>query len=184
MPIQLDPEQAIVMVVDMQDRLLPAIHEREAVVRRAEILIKAARILGIPIIWTEQYRKGLGETDPTIRQAIGSAAEAMEKRSFGCFGDEDIAAALIQSGRRQIVLCGIETHVCILQTALKALEKGWDVLLAEDAVGSRRPADREAALRRLAQAGAVPATVEMVIMECLRVAGGDHFKAILPLLKE
>lgn len=187
MPIQLNPAHALLMVVDMQERLLPAIHESARVVARARVLIQAAKILGLPIVWTEQYKKGLGETDPAIAEAIGDAARPMEKMAFGCLGDAAICKAtdeLAAMGRKQIILCGIETHVCVLQTALKALEAGATVFIAEDATGSRRASDRETALRRLAQAGAVPATVEMLIMEALVVAGGEIFKAILPLLKE
>jgi nicotinamidase-related amidase len=187
MAIQFKPDQAILMVVDMQEKLLPLIHDWERVVARATVLIRAARLLGLPIVWTEQYRKGLGPSVPEIAEAIGDAAQPREKLAFGCLGDEAIcgvAAQYAQAGRRQMVLCGIETHVCILQTALKGIEDGYTIFLAEDALGSRRAGDRESALRRLAQAGAVPASVEMLIMEALGVAGGEKFKAILPLLRE
>ena len=183
MPVKLNPNDALLMVVDFQERLLPAIHGREDIVRRTVVMIKAARILGLPIIWTEQYRKGLGSTDAAIVDAIGDAAEPIEKLAFSGLGDENVAATVKALGRSQLILCGIEAHVCILQTALRGLELGWEVFLAEDAIGSRRPSDRETGLRRLMQAGAVPATVEMLIMEALGVAGGEKFKAILPLLK-
>lgn len=184
MPIQLNPDQSLLMVVDLQERLLPLIDRREAVLKRAAALIRATRILGWPIVWTEQYRKGLGATDPSIVEAIGEAAQPLEKVAFGCLDDAAIAETVRAAGRSQLILCGIETHVCILQTTLRALDNDREVFLAEDAIGSRRPTDRETALRRLTQAGAVPATVEMLIMEGLRVAGGEKFKAILPLLKE
>ncbi len=184
MPVKLNPNDALLMVVDLQERLLPSIHDREEIVRRAVVMIRAARILELPIIWTQQYRKGLGSTEAAIVEAIGDAAEPIEKLAFGCLGDEDVAAAVKALGRSQLILCGIEAHVCILQTALRGIELGWEVFLAEDAIGSRRPSDRETGLRRLMQAGAIPATVEMLIMEALGVAGGGGFKAILPLLKE
>lgn len=183
-PIRLQPDNALLMVVDLQERLLPSIDEHERITWRSEVLIKAARILGIPIIWTEQYRKGLGLTVPKIAEAIGDAALPMEKMAFGCLGDEAIAHAAGAFGRRQMILCGIETHVCIFQTAIKAIEDGWTVFLAEDAISSRRPGDRETALRRMALAGAVEASVEMLIMEALGCAGGEKFKAILPLLRD
>ena len=187
MPIQLNPAHALLMVVDLQERLLPVIHDRDRVVARTRVLIQAAIILGLPILWTEQYKKGLGATVPAVAEAIGDIARPLEKMAFGCLGDAAIAKAvgdLDAAGRKQIILCGIETHVCILQTALQALGTGHTVFVAEDATGSRRANDRETALRRLTQAGAVPATVEMLIMEALAVAGGENFKAILPLLKE
>lgn len=182
--IRLDSQQALLMVVDPQVRLLPQIDRAERVVERSRILIEAAKILDIPIVWTEQYRKGLGETDPVIVEAIGDAAQPLEKLAFGCFGDETIARAVEAAGRRQLILCGIETHVCVLQTALAALDRDYDVFLAEDAISSRRASDRDTALRRMAQAGAVPASVEMLIMESLVVAGTPQFKASLPLLKD
>lgn len=183
MTTRLSVQNALLMVVDLQDRLLPAIHDNQAVLGRSGIMIKAARVLDIPIIWTEQYRRGLGPTNPAIAEAIGDAAEPMEKMAFGCLGDAAIAEAVRASGRTQLILIGIETHVCIMQTALAALEDGLQVFLAEDAISSRRASDRETALRRMAQAGAIPASVEMLIMELLVVAGGEKFKAILPLLK-
>lgn len=183
MSVRLSPDYALLMVVDLQERLLPVIDGWEAVVARSEVMIKAARILGIPILWTEQYRKGLGQTDPAIAGAIGEAVEPLEKMAFGCLGDPAIAEAVRASGRTQLILVGIETHVCILQTALAAIEADMQVFLAEDAISSRRASDCEVALRRMAQAGAIPASVEMLIMESLGVAGGEKFKAILPLLK-
>lgn len=183
-PIQLHPDQALLVVVDLQERLMPAIAERERVVKRSLVMIQAARTLGIPLLWTEQYKKGLGETLPEVREAIGEAARPMEKVAFGCLCDDQVAAAARASGRTQMILVGVEAHVCVLQTALTARAGGWTVFVAEDAVGSRRMSDRETALRRLAQAGCVPASVEMLIMEALGVAQGEKFKGVLPLVKE
>ena len=114
------PSQAILVVVDMQEKLLPTIHEQERVASRAAILIKAARLLEVPILWAEQYRKGLGPTVPIIAEAIGEATTPFEKLHFGCLGDPAIAARAHQMrsqstpGGRQMILCGIETHVCLL----------------------------------------------------------------------
>lgn len=183
-PIRLDFARAMLLVVDLQERLLPIIHEHEVVVARSAVMIRAARTLGLPIVWTEQYRKGLGPTVEPIVEALAGAAEPLEKLSFGCFGDPAVLAAARATGREQLVICGIEAHVCVLQTALHGLELGWQVFVPHDGVGSRRPADRDAALDRMTQAGVVPASVEMLIMEALGVAGGETFKAILPLLKD
>jgi nicotinamidase-related amidase len=183
-PIQLDPAQALLVVVDLQERLLPAIDENERVVKRSLVLIQAAKVLGIPILWTEQYKKGLGETVAPVREAIGDAARPMEKTAFGCLSDKAIAEAAGATGRRQMILAGVEAHVCVMQTALRALTEGWTVFLAEDAVGSRRPSDRETGIRRMTQAGCVPATTEMLIMEALGCGQGERFKAVLPLVKE
>jgi nicotinamidase-related amidase len=179
-----DPSNALLLVVDLQEKLLPAIDGGERVVGRCATMIRAARLIGIPIVWTEQYRKGLGGTVAAIVEAIGEAAAPMEKMTFGCLSCEAVREAVRLDGRKQIVLVGIEAHVCVLQTALEAIEGGWRVFAAEDAVGSRRASDRETALRRMTQAGVVPATVEMLLMEGLREAGTAEFKSALSLLKE
>jgi nicotinamidase-related amidase len=183
-PIRFDPSDALLLVVDLQEKLLPAIAEQERVTRRCETMIRAARLLNVPIVWTEQYRKGLGPTVGSIAGAIGETARPIEKMTFGCLACDAANEAVRQTGRRQIVLIGIESHVCVLQTALHALAEGYTVFIAEDAVGSRRPSDRESALRRMAQSGTIPASVEMLIMEGLREAGAETFKAALSLLKD
>ena len=180
----LERGQAVLACVDLQERLLPAIHDGEAVVRRAVFMIRAARLLGVPIVWTEQYRKGLGATDPRVAEAIGDAARPIEKLAFGCFGDAGFTAALESAGRGQLIVVGVEAHVCVMQTVLRARAQGWAVFVAEDAVGSRRPHDRDVGLARMGQAGAVPATTEMLAMELLGKAGSEEFKRLLPLLRE
>lgn len=184
MPTQLNNEQAVLLVIDLQEKLMPHITDNEAVAKRTAVMIDAAKILGWPIIWSEQYRKGLGETIAPIRERLTGATEPLEKLSFGCLADAGQLAALNATGRQQLVLVGIETHVCVLQTALAAIHAGFEVFLAEDALGSRRASDRNTALKRMIHAGAIPATVEMLIMEALVIAKGDQFKAILPLLKD
>lgn len=179
----LKKEDCLLMVVDIQERLLPSIHDHERVSRQSVKLIEGAKILGVPIVWTEQYKKGLGESTPEIREAIGTAAKPLEKLSFGCLSDEGIAAEVRRQNRKAVILCGIETHICVMQTAFSALDRGLTVALAEDAVSSRRPADHETGVARMRAAGVVPATVEMLFMEWMQVAGTDTFKRILPLLK-
>jgi nicotinamidase-related amidase len=181
--IRFDPAQALLLVIDLQEKLLPAIADGERVVKRCATLIRAARVLEMPIVWSEQYVKGLGATVQPIAEAIGDAARPIEKMTFGCLASPPLAEAARATGRRQLVLCGIETHVCVLQTALEALDAGWQVFVVEDAVGSRRLSDGDVALRRMTQAGVVPASVEMLVMEGLRQAGTDAFKAVLPMLK-
>jgi nicotinamidase-related amidase len=179
----LKKDDCLLMVVDIQERLLPAIYEADRVSRQSVKLIEGAKILGVPIVWTEQYKKGLGESTPEIRQAIGDSAKPLEKLTFGCLADEGIAAEVQRQGRKAVVLCGIETHICVMQTAFSALDKGLTVALAEDAVSSRRAGDHETGLARMRAAGVVPATVEMLFMEWMEVAGTDTFKRMLPLLK-
>lgn len=180
---RIDVQECAILVIDMQERLLPAMHDPEGCSAQCVKLIQGAKTLGVPILWTEQYRKGLGPTVPEIAEAIGDAASPMEKMCFGCLDNESIRSSVEKLGRSHLVLCGIESHVCVLQTALHAMELGLKPVLAEDAVSSRRATDRAAGIARLYQAGVIPGTVEMLLMEWLRVAGTDTFKKMLPLFK-
>lgn len=176
-------EDSVLMVVDIQDRLLPFIHEHARVLEQSVKLIQGAKVLGVPIIWTEQYRKGLGPSNAKITEAIGDAAVSLEKMTFGCLDDSGIRKAFYDLGRNTLVLCGIESHVCVNQTAMRALDDGVKVVLAEDAVSSRKESDRVAGIARMYREGVVPATVEMLLMEWLREAGTETFKKILPIIK-
>lgn len=179
----LKKEDCLLMVVDIQERLLPSIHDNERVSRQSVKLIEGAKILGVPIVWTEQYKKGLGESTAEIRGAIGDAAKPMEKLTFGCLADEGIKSEVKRQGKKAVILCGIETHICVMQTAFSALDQGLTVALAEDAVSSRRASDHETGIARMRAAGVVPATVEMLFMEWMGIAGTETFKRMLPLLK-
>lgn len=181
-PFQLRREQCRIVVVDIQDRLLPSIHEHEHLVCQSVKMLNAARILGVPILVSEQYKKGLGETIPAIGDAAGDAPR-MEKMTFSCCGDDAMRCAIGEEGRKQIVLLGIETHVCVLQTALDLLAHGFQPVIAVDAVGSRNRLDRDVALERMRQAGVVPSTVESLIFELTLRSGTPEFKQILQLIR-
>lgn len=170
------------LVIDLQERLLPAILQGDRVVEQSRKMILAARLLGIPIVATEQYPRGIGATRADVREALGEG-EVVEKLTFSCCGAETFRARWEAIGRRVALLCGIETHVCVLQTALDLLEGGGDVIVLADATGSRRAEDRDVALRRLRDAGATVATVESAIFELLERAGTPEFKEALKLVK-
>ena len=181
----LDANQAILVVVDVQSRLLPVIHEAEETVGQICRLIKGFRIVGAPIIVTEQYRLGLGETDQRIQAAVAAKDprdgrehrfEPLEKMHFSCALDDNFRATLEATGRRQVVLCGTESHVCVHQTAIHLIESGYHVEIAADAVSSRSARNREIALSRLASEGAKLTSVETAIFEMLEVCGTDPFK--------
>lgn len=180
----LDSNKALLLVVDIQENLNGRIFDHEAMLARCVAMIQAARILNIPAILSEQYKKGLGETVAEIREALGPDVKGYEKLAFGLFGDPALRGAIEASGRKQLILTGVETHVCILQTALKGLEAGYDVFVAEDAVSSRNACDRKTALRRMRQAGVIPATVEMLIMEAQVTAANPRFKSLLPIVRD
>ena len=179
----LKTEDCLLLVVDFQERLLPSIHENERTVAQAKKLVDGAKVLGVPLVWTEQYKKGLGPTAESLVEAIGESAEPIEKMTFGCLATGKIKDALAAHGRRTIVLCGIETHICVMQTAMEAMSDGYTVALVEDAVSSRRPEDNEVGIARMRAAGVVPTTVEMLLLEWTGVAGTETFKKILPIIK-
>ena len=170
------------LVVDVQERLLPVIHENEMVARNIERLIRGAEILGVPVIVSEQYPKGLGPTVEPLRKLVEGAAVA-EKLTFSCLRDPGLAERLRQTGRDTLLVCGIESHVCVLQTSLDALREGYKVQVAADAVSSRSPANKQVALERLAGAGAVITCTESALFELLEKAGSEEFKQISRLVK-
>ncbi|HUT61259.1 MAG TPA: hydrolase [Phycisphaerae bacterium] len=169
------------VLVDVQDKLLPVMHQRDALVASLAKLIDGMKALGVPIAWTEQYPQGLGPTVPEIAERL--SGEPITKTAFSCWGEPRFAEALSELGRKQIVLAGIEAHVCVHQTAMDLLAAGYEVQVVADAVSSRTEANRLAALGKLAAAGVAVTTVEMVLFELLKVAEGPAFKAILRIVK-
>jgi nicotinamidase-related amidase len=178
----LDRNAVALVVIDYQEKLLPKISGGGAVSEQGIKLIRFARELDIPILWTEQYPKGLGHTVGPIASELNGIAP-IEKTAFGCLGDPVFAQALGSTGRRQLLLTGIEAHICVMQTALLAMDKGYTVFIPRDAVGSRTEREYEAGLARLERAGAEIVTTEMAIFEMLREAGTPEFKKALPLIK-
>jgi len=184
-PLRLARSLSFVLLVDIQERLLPAMQDPQGLSQRAGVLLEAAEKLEVPLALTEQYPQGLGRTIPALtahRQRAERESVVDEKTRFTAWTPR-VREAVEASARETIVLCGIETHVCVLQTALDLIEAGRPVAVACDAVGSRRKADHEAGLRRLEQSGAVLTTVESVILEWVEDAGAPAFKAVLPLIK-
>ncbi|MDW7710438.1 MAG: hydrolase [Deferrisomatales bacterium] len=172
-------DDCVLAVVDVQERLLPHIHEGERVVEAVVKLARFAKIVGIPILWAEQEK--LGPTPAPIRAEL-SDLEPFGKACFGCLGSDAFRERLEALGRRTVVVCGVEAHICVAQTALQALAT-HRVHVVADAVGSRTPENRAIALDRLRQAGATVTSTEMFFYEILRKAGTDEFRAVLPLVK-
>lgn len=174
-----------VLIVDMQARLVPAMHDADALARRVIILATAAAQLGVPITISEHCADKIGTTVPELASAAKGAC-VQPKSSFSCLADEGIAAHLAAQageGRRQLVICGIEAHVCVLQTALAAMGADYDVFVVADAVTSRRAQSCDIALSRMTQAGIVPVTTEMVLFEWLERAGTPAFKTVSALIR-
>lgn len=174
--------QSGLVVVDIQDRLLPAVFEKERVLQNALRLVQGAGILQVPVFVTEQYRKGLGPTVPEVAAAIPGFAP-LEKLAFSACGAAAFLPALKQQKVSQAILCGIEAHVCVSQTCLDLVDQGFRVFVVADAVSSRTPENYRIGLDRMRAAGAVIVSTEMVLFELLEQAGTPEFKQILALVK-
>jgi nicotinamidase-related amidase len=169
------------LVVDVQERLVPAIQNHAQVVWNVRRLIDGARILGLPVVATEQYPEGLGPTVPELAQRLG---EIPSKLTFSCGGCPEIFRELESHGLGKILVCGMEAHVCVGQTVLDLLGQGWRVYVAVDAIGSRRPIDCTTALARMDSAGATLTTTEAALFEWCQVAGTAEFRQISRLVQE
>ena len=179
----LDRATAQLVVVDVQEKLCRAMDAQvlDKLTNNISILIDAAAELGLPAIATEQYVKGLGETLPVLKEKM--AAPSLEKMTFSCCGGDGFMEKLAANDRRQVILVGMETHVCVLQTALELLSAGYVVHLVCDAVMSRRKDNWKFALKTMAAAGAVLTSTESVVFQLLRVAGTDEFKKLSKLVR-
>jgi nicotinamidase-related amidase len=180
-PELMSAEDTALLVVDVQQRLVPVIAGHSRVVWNVRRLIDGARVLGLPVIATEQYPSGLGPTVPELAQRLGSVPA---KLSFSGCGCPEAFAPLEQKGVHKLLVCGIETHVCVQQTVLDLLSSGWRVYVAVDAVGSRFAVDHETSLRRMDSAGATLTSTEAALFEWCRVAGTPQFKQISQLARE
>jgi nicotinamidase-related amidase len=170
------------IVVDIQERLLPQIFEKERLVENTVRLIRGLNILHIPILVTEQYRKGLGATAPQVAVAIPGFSP-IEKMAFSACGAKGFNSALRAKKIKDVLLCGMEAHVCITLTCLDLLQDGFQVFVVADAVSSRTPDNRSVGLERMRDAGASIVSVEMVLFELLERCGTDEFKQILKLVR-
>ncbi len=176
MPL-LDPRTTTLVVIDLQEKLLPAIWQKERVVANVAKLLQLAKILGMKTVPTTQYAKGLGPTVAEVARLLDR--DPLDKTSFGCFGDPKIRAEM--SGT--LLVAGIETHICVCQTVLGAIEAGFSVHVAADATSSRSEANRQAGVERMRSAGAVISSTEMAIYELLGRSDREEFRQMLPLLK-
>lgn len=180
----LEAEQCALIVVDIQGKLLPPIFRKDELVKNSQLLIRLAGILKIPTLMTTQYAKGLGETVPAIAELLPDT-QPIDKQMFSCFGSEVFCSVVkrLPGNRNTLLLCGMETHICVMQTALAALREGYLVHVASDACGSRAEWNWRVGLERMRDAGAVISSTEMMMYELLRSSGAPAFKELLPFLK-
>ena len=179
----LRPEDCALAVIDIQEKLLPPIYENARLVRNSQLLVRLADILSLPIIVSTQYVKGLGPTIPEISDLMPEV-ETIAKLEFGCFGNESYCTAVSKlTNRNTLLLCGMEAHICVMQTALGALNQNMNVHVAADAVSSRTELNWKLGLNRMQAAGAVISSTEMMIYELLQKSGSPAFKEMLKHLK-
>ncbi len=175
-------DDTIALVIDVQEKLFPHIFEAEKLERNLNILVEGLTLLHIPIIVSEQYKKGLGETIPSIKVLVKDYPHT-EKTSFSCCDEPIIQEKIELSGKRNIILVGVESHVCLLQTAIDLKERGFNPIVVADCISSRTAENKQIALTRYQQEGVVLTTYESILFELCRYAQGDAFKAISKLVK-
>lgn len=179
----LDSSNTVLLVVDVQQSLMGVIHEGERVIRNTVRLIEAARIFSIPVVVTLQNPSRLGECVPEVESALPHVFR-LDKMTFSCFGASGFEEALAEAGRGQILMCGVETHVCVSQTAHDLLARGFSVHIARDAVSSRTPENREVGVEKMRDSGCVITSTETAIFELTRDASSPEFKLVRGLVKE
>ncbi len=177
----LERNNTALLVIDVQERI-NAVMKNQKHLPRIEVLVEACQGLDVPVIASEQYPQGLGPTVESLAAILGDTPPA--KLTFSCARDDDLRQAIADSGRKQVIVTGIETHVCVLQTAIDLLDSGYEVQVPYDAVNSRRKSDRKWALRRMASAGAVITTTESVLFELLERCDTADFKTVAKLIKK
>lgn len=175
-------ENAVLVLVDIQGKLATLMYKKDEFFANLAILIKGLKILNIPIIWNEQLPEKLGPTIPEIRDLL-DGLEPLEKNTFSCCGNAEFMAKLESTGRRQVLLAGMETHVCVYQTAKDLIPKGYEIYLVADAVSSRTLENKQVGIQVIKDLGARLTSIEMAFFEMLHVAEGEQFKNIVKLLK-
>jgi len=178
----LKTENTAALIIDFQERMMPSISNHEELIRKAAVFAKGCRILDVPVLVTQQYTKGLGETMPALRDALGEF-EHIEKTSFSCRGEPVFVDKLKAMNKNNVLVTGVESHICVQQTVLELLEDGWAVYVIADCIGSRSETDRAYAEQRMRQAGAVLTTTEAVLFEFMLNAGHPKRKEISNLVK-
>lgn len=181
-PSRLSPQQSFLLVVDVQGKLARLMHEPETMIRNQRILIEGCRLLEVPVIWAEQLPDKLGPTVPELAEKL-DGLNPCSKSSFGCMGDGELRRQIEALDRTQAILCGIETHVCVWQTASRMLETGFQVHLACDATSSRSAFNRDIAFQRMTSEGVRLAVVEMILFELMDKAEHPRFRDVTRLLK-
>lgn len=180
----LDRNESVLVIIDVQERYIPHLHEGARVVEAARRLIEGAKLVGVPILVTEQYPEGLGHTTPVLRDILPADTTPISKRTMSCVGEPDFVEALRETGRTQVVIAGIEAQACVNQTVHELIAAQLETHIVVDALSSRFRRDYEVAVERQIGAGAVPTTVEAVLLEWVRTADAPEFQQIRQLIRD
>ncbi|RLD81063.1 MAG: hydrolase [Bacteroidetes bacterium] len=180
--MRIKKENTIGVVIDIQSRLYPVIQDADTLTKNNTILIKGLRVLHIPIVVTQQYTKGLGETIPELAEALGEYKH-IEKTAFSCCDEPRFNEDLALASKMYVVVTGIEAHVCVMQTVNDLIGQGYIPVVVEDCIGSRNPNDKKIAIERMRQSGAIITTYESILFELLKYSGTDQFREISQLVK-
>ena len=175
-------DNTFALIIDIQEKLFPHIHENNRLLENTQKLVAGLKILNIPIKITEQYKRGLGDTLPEISTHL-QGCTFFEKKAFSCCDDEAIMENLNASSRQTVILTGIEAHICVMQTAIDLLAKGFRPVIVEDCVASRKPDDKRISINRMLHAGITVTSYESLLFELCRYSGTEEFKAISKIVK-
>jgi len=175
-------DRSCLLVIDFQERIFPFIFENEKLLKNVPVLIQGLKAMELPVLVTEQYTKGLGFTVPAIAEVL-SGIPRIEKSTFSCCDEPRFNLELATSGRENVIITGIESHVCVLQTVVDLVRQGYQAVVVEDCISSRKPNDKAIALERMRKEGAIITTYESILFELLRSSGGETFKTISRLVK-
>ncbi len=179
----LKPEESLVLIIDIQEKLVKACAHTESIVKKSSILGEAAKILSIPVVVTEQYPQGLGDTAEPLKEALGNSVHYIEKTNFSALREEGFSEKLTSFNKKQILLCGIETHICVYQTCAELIEAGYEVYVIKDAVSSRNEYEYSTGLELMKSDGAKLTCVETVLFEWLGSSKHPDFKEVQKLIK-
>ena len=175
-------EETVLIIVDVQGKLAQLMYKKDRLFENLQKIIRGMQVLEVPIIHMEQYPEGLGPTVPEVADLL-TDVESISKISFSCCGNERFQESLKATGRRQVVIAGIETHICVYQTTMDLLQAGYEVQVVSDAVSSRTKKNRDIALVKLKDAGALLTSTEMALFELIKIASGDKFKELIKIVK-
>lgn len=177
-------QESQMMMIDFQEKLLPAINKNEEITQNVKKLLKSAAVLDIPVKYSEQYPKGLGKTTSEIAKLLPEDSKYFSKLHFSCMAEHGFESFIDSNERKQIIVFGIESHICVFSTVMGMLEKGMNVAVVSDACGSRKQANHEIAMDSLGKAGAIVVPTETVIYQLISESGTPEFKELLPLFKQ